>query len=86
MKLTRKQAATIIDVAMLRLAELKETGVINPDVWKALDKLEEVFTDHELKLPRRCPGEAHTNANIDGCATCLDSISWGWTHEETKVR
>lgn len=47
-------------------------------------ELEDLMKKHGLVLFERCPGDAHSNPNIDHCAVCM-SFQWGAIARPVKI-
>ncbi len=71
--MARGRAADLIDYVRVALANRTL-----PDIIEA--HLKDQFGVEPLK---RCDGEAHGNAHIDNCGTCMPR--WGWTGPRIKV-
>lgn len=89
-EIKRKDAARFIDEVLLFIAKLEENQVTNAEGSRRAEqanianRLRTIASTHGLDVPRKCEGEAHSNAYIDHCGVCMPH--WGWVQKDTKVK
>lgn len=78
----RKAAGALLDRILKDIAAWTDDPRADRDFMLA--RLTSYVELSGLQVPRRCDGEAHSNAFIDHCPVC--SPHWGVIHRDVRVK
>lgn len=81
--ITRAAASDLLNVILFNLDRWTREGN-TADRGEILDALVHIVDHFGVKVPTPCPGEAHSNFNVDHCGVCMPH--WGIIHRDVRVR
>ncbi len=91
-KITRTQAADIIDRVASLVAQLEDGEFKKEKPADIANRLRTILSTTNvgpdpfvaIPIPTKCKGAAHSNPLIDHCSLCMPS--WGWITSKVKVK